>query len=730
MAGFGVTLLAIILTAAMIFYILFEVRKTATGVVLEDQPALIKALELSAMVKESISKMGLFTISKEAILRHNSISELEISILKVNELKKLRVISSNTKLSKLVRQIDKDVKAVQGYHSKVMFYSSDFTLNLPGVAHSSKYINKINIKILSNIEKMTSEERSNPSPRLELLYLLSDLQYNWVKVVSGLRVYLGFRAANGLQEINVFFEQFKKTQVQIRQQYGQDFLFVQEEIFPRIPKLSQEFVKHFKIVKSMQSGPKWRMDAWILREKLMPLIERLDSNTEAISILLQKRMNVTSMILLADAKATSGIILGMIILIIGVVLMLAWLLLKGIINPMADAIDNGLSRFKDLIRQISHDDASIFDRQYISSDDTLNLNITFDLMGHAMEAAITRQMESASELSERVQNMMIQLQKVSAGDLTIKVNSTEGGEGEKTIDKLASCIQGMLDNICSLVIHIQSAGKDLTTSTEAMAMASCKQESTIVEQAKSSDHVMSAVTLISETSRNLVTTVDEVHEVAENTAEAASQGHIRINKMAQTMNQMFIATAAISEKLSVLNEKAGKISTVVTTINKVADQTNLLSLNAAIEAEQAGDAGRGFAVVAREIRRLADQTAVATWDIEQMVDDVQLAVSDGVSGMVCFSKEVEKGVSEVSKVGSELANIIAQVHLLTPKFENVSNGMKSQSEAADQINDNMEQLNTMLQDTARSIKISNSEIKDLTQSAQTLSKSAARFKIK
>ena len=79
---------------------------------------------------------------------------------------------------------------------------------------------------------------------------------------------------------------------------------------------------------------------------------------------------------------------------------------------------------------------------------------------------------------------------------------------------------------------------------------------------------------------------------------------------------------------------------VVTTITKVADQTNLLSINAAIEAEKAGEYGRGFLVVAREIRRLADQTAVATLDIENMVRHMQDAVSAGVMQMDKFSDEV------------------------------------------------------------------------------------------
>ena len=89
--------------------------------------------------------------------------------------------------------------------------------------------------------------------------------------------------------------------------------------------------------------------------------------------------------------------------------------------------------------------------------------------------------------------------------------------------------------------------------------------------------------------------------------------------MAGTMGGVMEAAGSVNAKLAALNQEAGNITPVVTTITKVADQTNLLSLNAAIEAEKAGEFGRGFGVVATEIRRLADQTAVATLDIEQTV---------------------------------------------------------------------------------------------------------------
>src|SRR5262249_28588891 len=152
--------------------------------------------------------------------------------------------------------------------------------------------------------------------------------------------------------------------------------------------------------------------------------------------------------------------------------------------------------------------------------------------------------------------------------------------------------------------------------------------------------------------------------------------------MEGAMQQLVESTASVSSKLAIIREKADAINSVVTTITKVADQTNLLSINAAIEAEKAGEYGRGFLVVAREIRRLADQTAVATLDIENMVRHMQDAVSAGVMQMDKFSGEVRAGVGRVAELNGQTGQIIEEVHALSDRFHLVNEGVRNQAVGA------------------------------------------------
>jgi methyl-accepting chemotaxis protein WspA len=221
----------------------------------------------------------------------------------------------------------------------------------------------------------------------------------------------------------------------------------------------------------------------------------------------------------------------------------------------------------------------------------------------------------------------------------------------------------------------------------------------------------------------------EVTERAGQAAKLATSGRARLASMEDRIKQLVDATDSISSKLAIIREKAENINMVVTTITKVADQTNLLSINAAIEAEKAGEYGRGFLVVAREIRRLADQTAVATLDIENIVRHMQDAVSAGVMQMDKFSGEVREGVQRVAEISGQTGQVIEEVQILSARFQSVNEGMRNQSLGAEQINEAMVQVTDGARQTQTALEEFTKAASHLRQSVETLKQDVAQFTV-
>lgn len=287
----------------------------------------------------------------------------------------------------------------------------------------------------------------------------------------------------------------------------------------------------------------------------------------------------------------------------------------------------------------------------------------------------------------------------------------------------------LADDLSKLVGQVQRSGIQVNSTVTEIAATAREQQSTTTEIAATTAEIGATSKEISATSRELVQTMNEVSDVARETTSLANNGQAAIARMEATMREIMEASGGIAAKLAVLNDKTTNINSVVTTITKVADQTNLLSLNAAIEAEKAGEYGLGFAVVAMEIRRLADQTAVATYDIEKMVKEMQSAVAAGVMGMDKFSEEVRRGVGEIRDVSAQLAQIIHEVQTLTPRFQTVNEGMQTQATGAQQISETLVQLGESAHQTAQSLRQSNLAIEQLNDAARALQTSVARFKL-
>jgi len=361
-----------------------------------------------------------------------------------------------------------------------------------------------------------------------------------------------------------------------------------------------------------------------------------------------------------------------------------------------------------------------------SGDDGVDkLGMGIQTMIDNLRTHMDERREAVCSLQEKVDVILEAVSKAAKGDLTGHIDI----KSDDAIGRLAAGVQAMIESINTLVAQVQRSGIQVTSSGTEIAATAKQQEVTVTKQAATTNEIVATATEISATSKELLSTMDEVSNLADNTAASAEMGHAGLARMEETILQIVNASGVIASKLEVLNEKAANINTVITTITKVADQTNLLSLNAAIEAEKAGEYGLGFSVVATEIRRLADQTAIATWDIEQMVKEMQSAVTAGVMSVDKFSKDVQDSAQEVTQVGAELNQIIDQVQSLTPRFETVHEGMQFQSQGADQIKQAIVHLSETARQTVDSLQKSNSAIETLNEAANGLQTGVSRFKV-
>ncbi len=297
------------------------------------------------------------------------------------------------------------------------------------------------------------------------------------------------------------------------------------------------------------------------------------------------------------------------------------------------------------------------------------------------------------------------------------------------IRQLFDSIGTMTMSLDSLLAQVRKSGMQVTSSSAEIAASARELEATVAEQAASVNQVTVTSKEISTTAQDFARTMNAVTEMAAKTAELAGASIADLSRINDTMNGLLESTRQSTEKLNAINEKMGNISLVITTITKVANQINLLSLNAAIEAEKAGEFGIGFSVVAREIRHLADQTAVAALEIEAMILETQASVEEGMAAVELYTNKTREETESIVAIGKHLERVIENTQELGPRFETVNSGMQAQSDSAGQISEAMAQLN----DTARQTRDSLVEFKKVTQqlneAVRDLQSEVARFTV-
>jgi methyl-accepting chemotaxis protein/ABC-type amino acid transport substrate-binding protein len=233
---------------------------------------------------------------------------------------------------------------------------------------------------------------------------------------------------------------------------------------------------------------------------------------------------------------------------------------------------------------------------------------------------------------------------------------------------------------------------EVTRGATRIAGSARQQADTAATFESSAAHAATAVQAIARTLEALLQSVEGINRVARQTTERAEAGREQLQQLDGVMRVMADANLRMGERVQRVKKSAEKIKLATVMMVKVVDQTNLLSVNSAIEAEKAGEHGRGFRVVSGEIQRLADQSADATLQIEEIVRDMQLGVDEAVHEAEETRTQVGEGVEQAAQIGEELRGIMQEVGQLSARFEEIRRLVSEQSSGTEAIERSIRQV--------------------------------------
>jgi methyl-accepting chemotaxis protein PixJ len=232
---------------------------------------------------------------------------------------------------------------------------------------------------------------------------------------------------------------------------------------------------------------------------------------------------------------------------------------------------------------------------------------------------------------------------------------------------------------------------------------------------------------------------DSIQTVANNANQASSIANDAYSvvqegsaAMEQTVTSILSLRTTVGEtakKMKRLGESSQKISQVVTLIEEIALKTNLLAINASVEASRAGEQGHGFTVVAEQVGALAEQSAIATREIAQIVAAIQAETQDVAAVMELGTAQVVDGTRSVEMTKQKLSQVLQKSQEINTLMSTISTATVSQAETAKVVTLLMQQVTAASE--ARSIFSSQmaTSMQSTSQVAKKLEEKVAQFQV-
>jgi methyl-accepting chemotaxis protein len=307
------------------------------------------------------------------------------------------------------------------------------------------------------------------------------------------------------------------------------------------------------------------------------------------------------------------------------------------------------------------------------------------------------QRQAAAEQAQVVQLLADGLKRLSAGDLTFRLDGGFSDSYRQIRDDFNAAIAGLQETINAIAAaarEVANAAAEISTSTTDLSQRTEEQAASLEETSASLEQIAVIVRKNAENAQQANQFSTETHDVANRGGEVVAHA---VGAMAR------------------IEESSRKISDIIGVIDEIARQTNLLALNAAVEAARAGEAGRGFAVVATEVRSLAQRSSQAAKDIKELITN--------------SSTQVKDGVELVNRAGTALAEIVGSIKRVAGVVSEIASASAEQTTGIDHINKAVAQMDEATQQNSALVEENAASAKTLEHQAAAMDERIGCFRL-
>jgi methyl-accepting chemotaxis protein PixJ len=340
------------------------------------------------------------------------------------------------------------------------------------------------------------------------------------------------------------------------------------------------------------------------------------------------------------------------------------------------------------------------------------------------DVATEQQKQEKELLQRRALELLMEVDPVSRGDLTIRANVTADEVGT-----IADSYNAIIRNLRKLVVEVQGASQSVTATTTSNELSVRSVSNEALKQSESINSALEEIKVMAESSRGVENRAKQAEQGMQIAVSVLKEGDEAMNRTVEGISEIRETVSETAKKVKRLGETSQKISRIVNLISNFAAQTNLLALNAAIEAARAGEEGRGFSVVAEEVRDLAEQSATSTAEIEQLVEEIQSQTNEVVAAMETGTEQVVTGTKLVQNAREKLNQISTVSKQVNSIVREIAIAANTQTKTSDHMGETMQGIAAIAMDTSKQSEDVARSFSELLQVAQDLQVSVSQFKV-